>query len=98
MKDIDDIAKYDIKKTDEMLQAPYGSSRFTTYDRVYSETNEACDKIISKFDVKDKSILTVLGSGDQAFQFYINGAKNKSWMLNRSNLRYIIDNGIITLG
>ncbi|MCR5541196.1 MAG: hypothetical protein K6F71_10340 [Ruminococcus sp.] len=29
---------------------------------------------------------------------YINGAKNKSWMLNRSNLRYIIDNGIITLG
>lgn len=76
MGNIRDIVKYDIKKTDEMFQAPYGSSRFTTYDRVYSETNELCDKIISKFDVKDKSILTVLGSGDQAFQFYANGAKN----------------------
>lgn len=29
---------------------------------------------------------------------YINGSRNKQWMLNRSNLRYIIDNGIITLG
>ena len=73
---ISDIIKYDIKKTDEMFQAPYGSSKFTTYDRVYSETNEPCDKIISKFDVKDKSVLTVLGSGDQAIQFYVNGAKN----------------------
>ena len=76
MDKLNNIAKYDIDKTDEMFQTPYGSSRFTTYDRVYSETNEACDKIISKFDVKDKSVLTVLGSGDQAFQFYINGAKN----------------------
>ena len=76
MGNIRDIVKYDIKKTDEMFQAPYGSSKFTTYDRVYSETNEPCDKIISKFDVKDKSVLTVLGSGDQAFQFYVNGAKN----------------------
>ena len=76
MGNIRDIVKYDIKKTDEMFQAPYGSSKFTTYDRVYSETNEPCDKIISKFDVKDKSVLTVLGSGDQAIQFYVNGAKN----------------------
>ena len=76
MNKLESIAKYDIKKTDEMFQAPYGSSKFTTYDRVYSETNEPCDKIISKFDVKDKSVLTVLGSGDQAIQFYVNGAKN----------------------
>ena len=29
---------------------------------------------------------------------YISGSRKKKWMLNRSNLRYIIDNGIITLG
>ena len=33
------------------------------------------DDIISKFDVRDKKILTVAASGDQAFQFYKNGAK-----------------------
>lgn len=59
-----------------MFQEPYGSSKFITYDRVYSETNDPCDKIISKFDVKDKSVLTVLCSVDQAIQFYVNGAKD----------------------
>ena len=59
-----------------MFQEPYGSSKFTTYDRVYSETNDPCDKIISKFDVKDKSVLTVLCSVDQAIQFYVNGEKD----------------------
>lgn len=57
-----------------MFQEPYGLSKFITYDRVYSETNDPCDKIISKFDVKDKSVLTVLCSVDQAIQFYVNGA------------------------
>lgn len=66
----------DIKNTGEMLYNYNSYNRFTTYDRVYFETNEQCDKIISNFNVKDKTVLTVLASGDQAFQFYKHGAKN----------------------
>ena len=73
--EIDSTVIQDIKKTEEMLYSYY-YNRFSTYDKVYFETNEKCDKIISNYDVKDKSVLTVLGSGDQAFQFYKHGAKN----------------------
>ena len=75
MGEIDITVIQDIKKTEEMLYSYY-YNRFSTYDKVFFETNEKCDKIISNYDVKDKTILTVLGSGDQAFQFYNHGAKN----------------------
>ena len=34
-------------------------------------------------------------SGKQQIADYKKGVKNKSWMLNRSNMRFIVDNGYI---
>ena len=76
MEKINSIVKMDVVGTREMIDKSYYESRFTKYDRVYFETNEDCDKLLSKIDVVDKKILTVLGSGDQAFHFYLNGAKH----------------------
>ena len=44
-------------------------------NRLYFATNELASEIIGSFDIKDKDVLTVLGSGDQAFHFYNNGAR-----------------------
>jgi len=76
LKNVDSTFIHDIEKTGEMFQCGVRETRFNSYDRVYFDTNEACDDIISKFDFKDKKVLTVLASGDQAFQFYKNGAKS----------------------
>ena len=76
MEKLNNVIKYDISRTEEMFHTYYHPAKFSDYDKVYYETNEFCDKIISQFDVSGKSVLTVLGSGDQAFQFYKNGAKN----------------------
>jgi len=76
LEKVDNTFIHDIEKTDEMFQRGVRETRFNSYDRVYFDTNEACDEIISKFDFKDKKVLTVLASGDQAFQFYIHGAKS----------------------
>ena len=76
MKNVDSTFIHDIEKTGEMFQRGVRETRFNSYDRVYFDTNEACDDIISKYDFKDKKVLTVLASGDQAFHFYENGAKS----------------------
>ena len=76
MDKLGSIAKYDINRTCEMFQNQGNSKRFNKYDRVYFETNERCEEILSNFDFTDKCILTVLSSGDQAFQFYKHGAKS----------------------
>ena len=76
MDKVDSTFIYDIEKTGEIFQSGVRETRFNSYDRVYFDTNEACDDIISKYDFKDKKVLTVLASGDQAFQFYKNGAKS----------------------
>ena len=46
-----------------------------SFSPVYFSTNECLDDIFSYIDVKDKKVLSVIGSGDQAFYFYNNGAK-----------------------
>lgn len=50
--------------------------RFEDYNRVYYHSNENLKDIFSFIDVKDKNVLTVLGSGDQAFYAYDRGAKS----------------------
>lgn len=75
MENINKIVRKDISRTNVMFQNTYHSDNFRDYGKVYFETNEACDKLISQFDVTNKRILTVLSSGDQAFQFYLKGAK-----------------------
>ena len=44
-------------------------------DRVYYNSNEELDAIFSSFDFNRKKILSVLGSGDQAFHLINRGAK-----------------------
>lgn len=44
------------------------------YNKVYFSSNEDLKTIFSSFDFNNKNILTVLGSGDQAFHFYNKGA------------------------
>ena len=46
------------------------------YSGVYFSTNEHLDKILINFDIKDKKVLTCVGSGDQAFHFINYGAKS----------------------
>ena len=61
----------DISKTDYLLRSKSGG-----YTRMYFNSNENLRRILSNFDVKDKNVLSVLGSGDQAFHFYNRGARN----------------------
>ncbi len=44
------------------------------YDSIYYSTNEQIESIFSGFDFNKKDVLSVLGSGDQAFYFLCNGA------------------------
>lgn len=46
------------------------------YDKLYFSSNELLYKIFSNFSVENKDVLTVLGSGDQMFHCYKNGAKS----------------------
>ena len=46
------------------------------YERLYFQSNELLHKIFSNFNVAGKDVLTVAGSGDQAFHCYNNGAKS----------------------
>lgn len=45
------------------------------YSTIYFHSNERLKDIFSEIDVKNKDVLTILGSGDQAFYFYDNGAR-----------------------
>ena len=67
---VDNISS-DIELTREVLTNSCDSKR----NYVYFETNEHITDILDNFDIKNKSVLTVIGSGDQAFHFYDRGAK-----------------------
>ena len=45
------------------------------FSPVYFSTNEMLDDILQYIDVQGKKILSVIGSGDQAFHFYNMGAR-----------------------
>lgn len=62
----------DIKLTRDVLIGKYDAELNT----IYYETNEYIKEILDNFDVEGKNVLTVLASGDQAFHFYLKGAKN----------------------
>lgn len=67
---IDDIS-CDIELTRKVLT---GNANSNIYN-IYFETNEYISDILDNFDIKNKTVLTVIGSGDQAFHFYNRGAK-----------------------
>lgn len=66
-----DIEK-DINNTERLIDG----RDCDTFCPVYFSTNEILDDIFSYIDVKGKNVLSVIGSGDQAFYFYNRGAKN----------------------
>ena len=69
--------KIDIETVKAILEI-YGilSPEFEKYGKVYLNTTENINGILSKINVKDKNILSVAGSGDQALNAYLHGAKS----------------------
>lgn len=67
-----DELKNDLLKTKEVID----EKEDINYSRIYIRTNEELDKLFSCFSVKDKNVLTVLASSDQAFCSYYLGAKS----------------------
>ena len=68
---MDNSIKEDIELTFEVLRGDV----FTDSNRLYYATNESLSDILDRFDINNKKVLTVLGSGDQAFHFYLKGAQ-----------------------
>ena len=62
--------KKDIEITKQVLIGDWDSN----CGRIYFETNEYVSDILRNFDIRNKTVLTVLGSGDQAFHLYNRGA------------------------
>lgn len=52
------------------------TNKMKCYDSLYYSSNEDFDGLFSQFNLKDKSILSIIGSGDQAFHLYNKGAKS----------------------
>lgn len=50
-------------------------NRMKCYDSLYLSSNEKFDQLFSMFDFKDKDIFSIIGSGDQSFYFYNQGAR-----------------------
>lgn len=62
----------DVEKTD-LIRKGYCCNNF---DKIYFASNENIKGICSHLDLKNKKVLSVLSSGDQAFHLYNNGAKS----------------------
>ena len=45
------------------------------YNKIYMSSNESLGNLFLNFDISGKDVLTVLGSSDQLFYSYLNGAK-----------------------
>lgn len=52
----------------------YLSDNFTNYSRLYTMTTENIYGFLNKYDLRNKKILTVAGSGDQRLNAYLLGA------------------------
>ena len=65
---------YDVKQAINIMRG-FHSKIDDFHDRLYFNSNEDLDALLSKFDFRDKDILTVLASSDQLFYFYDKGAR-----------------------
>ena len=52
------------------------TNKMKCYDSLYYSSNEDFDGLFSQFNLKDKSILSIIGSRDQAFYFYNMGCES----------------------
>lgn len=73
----DSMTKHELLQWKAYLDM-YGllSDNFGPFSRIYSMTTENILEFINKVDCLDKDVLTVTGSGDQAMNAILNGAKN----------------------
>lgn len=59
------------------MERPLGlSSSFGKYSKIYLETTENIRELMEKEDFQNKDVISVAGSGDQAINSYLFGAKN----------------------
>lgn len=65
-------------REDEKLAIDICNNRigFVPFKRIYTTSNEQLDAVFRGFDLKDKDILSVLGSSDHVFSEYYLGAKS----------------------
>lgn len=62
---------------DDIVHTNYVLNHFMSkYDAVYFCTNENISSIFKNIDVKNKKVLSILGSGDQTFYLVKNGVKD----------------------
>lgn len=65
-------------KENEKLAVDICNNRagFIPFRKIYATSNEQLDVVFKGFDLKDKEVLSVLGSSDQVFSEYYLGAKS----------------------
>lgn len=65
-------------REDEKLAIDICNNRigFVPFRRIYTTSNEQLDAVFRDFDLKDKDVLSVLGSSDHVFSEYYLGAKS----------------------
>ena len=86
MGNIMESVERDLKYTEDILE---GNETPWNYGKIYSSANDSMDYIMPLIDLDKKDILTVLGSGDQAFNFYENGSTNiELYDINKLTLYY----------
>ena len=66
------IIKRDLNRTERVMH----NSKYANYSKIYRYSNEDLCQVFSGFDFNNQDILSVIGSGDQAFYFYDKGAKS----------------------
>ena len=67
---------YDVVQARNVARGyPWTNRCDKTHGKVFFNSNENLDLLLSRFDFKDKDILSVLASSDQLFYFYNKGAK-----------------------
>ena len=79
------IIRDDVKDTIEYLN----TNNVDGCGRIYQTSNEDIEELYSSIDFKDKKVLSVLASGDQALMAYLNGAKKVDLFdVNKLTLHY----------
>lgn len=68
-------AKIDAQRALNMRHDRIGS-KYQEYYYIYRTTNENLEGVSNNFEIKDKKVLTICGSGDQNLMFLANGAES----------------------
>ena len=79
----------DLKKELEETKNVIKKKSSKNYGKIYLHSNELLKGIIPKLKLKNKSVLTILGSSDQLFHFYNGGAERVDAVdINRLAIHY----------